>query len=103
MGLLASIIVCLSCHTLHWDLFDIQITGTLGIDTVSYSSLSTNSLLLFITEFTCCYLLQASNHNDAGDYERAKSFGNAALGCNLCVFIYYVLLILAFHCNLRSI
>ena len=50
---------------------------------------------IFITEFTCCYLLQASNHNDAGDYERAKSFGKAALGCNLCVFIYYVLLILA--------
>ena len=41
------------------------------------------------------YLLQASDHNDAGDYERARKFGNAALGCNLCVFLYYVLLVLA--------
>ena len=39
--------------------------------------------------------MQASSHNDSGDYESARKFGNAALCCNGGVFIYYILLILA--------
>jgi len=38
---------------------------------------------------------QASSHNDSGDYEGAKKFGNAALCCNCGVFVYYFLLVLA--------
>ena len=50
--------------------------------------------MLLIIHFTT-NSLQASNHNDSGDYEGAKKFGNAALCCNCGVFIYYVLLVLA--------
>ena len=39
--------------------------------------------------------MQASSHNDSGDYESARKFGNAVLCCNGLVFIYYLLLILA--------
>ena len=52
------------------------------------------------TEYPCVHALttnsrQASSHNDSGDYEGAKKFGNAALWCNCGVFVYYFLLVLA--------
>jgi hypothetical protein len=38
--------------------------------------------------------LQASSHNDAGQYERANQCGQMALCCNICVIIKYVLMLI---------
>ena len=40
-------------------------------------------------------VVQASDHNDAGKYEDAKTCGNMSLFCNLCSMIYFVILLLA--------
>ena len=40
-------------------------------------------------------VVQASDHNDAGEYEDAKTCGNMSLFCNLCSMIYFVILFLA--------
>ena len=38
--------------------------------------------------------MQASDHNDAGNFDNAKQCGNMALGCNICAIIKYVLFLL---------
>ena len=38
--------------------------------------------------------MQASDHNSAGDYEGAKSCGNAALCCNIISMVYFLFLVL---------
>jgi len=46
------------------------------------------------TAFIALYM-QSSNHNNAGEYHKAHTFGKAALGCNIAVFIYYGVSIVA--------
>lgn len=41
------------------------------------------------------FFIQASDHNNAGDYASAKSCGNVSLCCNVLVLVKYFLLILA--------
>ena len=41
------------------------------------------------------HILQASNHNSAGEYESATQCGQMALCCNICVIIKYVLMFVA--------
>lgn len=40
-------------------------------------------------------LLQADNHNDAGNISTARSLGSAALCCNVCVLTVYTLAVIA--------
>ena len=35
-------------------------------------------------------ILQASSHNDDGEHESAKRFGQLALRCDVCVIVYYI-------------
>ena len=39
--------------------------------------------------------LQASQRNESGDYEGARSFSNLVLFCDVLVFIYYILAVIA--------
>ena len=43
----------------------------------------------------CHAIIQASDHNNAGEYANAKQCGNMALGCNICAIVKYVILLLA--------
>lgn len=38
--------------------------------------------------------LQASDHNNAGNFDSAKQCGNMALGCNICAIVKYIILLL---------
>ena len=39
--------------------------------------------------------MQASDHNNAGEYESARQCGQLALCCNICVIVKYVLAFIA--------
>ena len=39
--------------------------------------------------------MQASDHNDAGNFDSAKQCGNMVLGCNICAIVKYILFLLA--------
>ena len=38
--------------------------------------------------------MQASDHNNAGNFDSAKQCGNMALGCNICAIIKYIIFLL---------
>lgn len=37
--------------------------------------------------------MQASDHNNAGEYEEARRCGQMALACNICTIVKYVIAI----------
>ncbi len=41
------------------------------------------------------HLLQAEDHNNAGEYNSARSCGSYALFCNIAAIVVYVLILLA--------
>ena len=48
--------------------------------------------LIILLPFFCT---QASNANSARDYDRAKAYGNASIGCNVTAVVVFGLLVIA--------
>lgn len=52
-------------------------------------------MLWIFTQKTALSHLQVSQRNESGDYEGARSFSNLVLFCDILVFVYYVLAVIA--------